>query len=225
MSCGPEVFFFPQDQLPQGGLFLVGTVHRVPELEDTLTALLISLSPALITVEISPFSLRRRKKCEARWRKFLQELVSALPPSKRTSPNLRALEEALKLPYEVRAAFRAARKLGIRAIPLDLSCYARKYLHELEDLLTPQGIQEILKAPPPRPEKEFALARLILKTKLSLSPSEEDKRRENFAAGRLKRLFSYRQPLVHLCGWRHLIGLWEKIRLPQQTRIIFLGRD
>ena len=212
-----KIHFYPSDPLPAGELFVIGTIHRVPELKAYLERLLFQISPRLISVEISPYSLKLRKKRKDLWRRRLEELSKSLTLEK--SPVLEGLERIIEFPYEVSAAFKVAQRLKIKVLPLDISSIARKHLAQFESLLTPEGIKEILRAPPPSLEKEFAFARLTLKNNLSPPVSPEDLFREEVMAQRLKRLVKRYKPLVHVGGWGHLQGLGQ--RLPE-ARLIFL---
>ncbi len=219
LSSRKQIYFFPEDPLPQGEIFLVGTVHRVPGLAPWLKKLLLKLKPALISVEISPLSWRYRKSREKLWLKRLEDLLLALPPSLRETPGIKLFQETLRLPYEVRIAEEVARLLGVSWVPLDLNCFAKPYLDELENLLSPEGLKALALSPVNPPEKEMALARLVLQNGLSLP---EDQERERRLIRRL-RLIAGPKPLVHIGGWRHLPTFLK--HFPEARGIFLFQKD
>ncbi|NPB09338.1 MAG: hypothetical protein GXO17_03200 [Thermodesulfobacteria bacterium] len=211
-----QIRFYPEDPLPRGEIILLGTIHRAPILSSPLREILSKIRPRIITVEISPLSLRRRREKESQWLRQFDELSSRLPDHLARSPALSLFREALRLPYEWRVAEETASSLGIKAVPVDLNRFARPHLKTLEGLLTPAGVEEIARGLVNPLEKEWALAVLSLRNRL-VSSSSEDARREEHVARRITLLRE--RPLVHICGWRHLPGLMKL--LPRAEGVFF----
>ncbi|OAG27864.1 hypothetical protein [Thermodesulfatator autotrophicus] len=181
-------------------IFLLGTIHRLKEAQDILKDFLLLTNPAVITVEISPYSLSWRRKREKLWlNKFEETLIQEKLP---LTPALESLKMALAMPYE----YKIARDLNIApVIPIDLNKPAKKYLKELESALNPENLKK-LATMPLSPQKEKALARLFLKKLYQPSINFYDRKREAYMAQKIK-ILAKRRPLVHIGGWRHLAGL------------------
>ncbi len=192
-----QILSYPAERPPQfSPLILVGTVHRFPPMAPILEGLIREINPSLITVEISPFSVKQRKKKAPLWRQKLEEMTGKVPPEV-----LEGLKRALRMPYE----YEVPKKLGLcPVIPIDLGLYARKYLAELEAL-----INDPPKEAPPifGPEKEFALMRLFKEGLYWPRPAAEDLRREAFWAKKIRKFLGLKRPILHVGGWRHLPGL------------------
>ena len=189
-------------------LLLVGTIHRLPTLAPLLEELLRETRPALVTVEISPYSVQMRKKKWPGWERRLEALAGRIEQEV-----LLSLRQALEMPYE----FRVPKKLGLfPVVPVDLNPYARRYLRELEALLEnpPSPEETRLFAP----EKELSYLRLFLAGLYQPPHTPEDERRERFWARKIRRLLKVKRPLVHIGGWRHLPGLLRL--LPEATALV-----
>ena len=85
-------------------LILIGTVHGDPRGQARAGKLLNHLEPDLVTVEISPFSLRYRRQHEARWQRQLANALAELPEGAALHLAIRRLAAQVALPFEVRAA-------------------------------------------------------------------------------------------------------------------------
>jgi hypothetical protein len=66
--------------------------------------LLAHLQPDLVTVEISPFSLRYRRRHEPRWQRQWSRALAQLPAGAAGHLALRRLAAQIALPFEVKAA-------------------------------------------------------------------------------------------------------------------------
>jgi hypothetical protein len=207
------------------GLILVGTVHGDPRGYARAGKLLEYLQPDLVTVEISPFSLRYRQRHGPGWQGQLARALTELPPGAAGHLALRRLAAQVDLPFEVCAARDYSRRFGVPWRPLDLGAPARRHLPRYgPELLSPANLEALLTTPDGLLTEyvgaEFRRARLALgrgPRRPFPSVSQEIVRREGALARRLRRLAPRYRRLVHLGGWEHLLawqdspGLWRDL--------------
>jgi pheromone shutdown protein TraB len=86
--------------LKMSDLILVGTVHLDPEGRKSLYKIIENLSPNILTVEISNFSIRYRLSNQERWLHRLKDLTRRLPEERRFHTRLKLLRLQLHLPFE-----------------------------------------------------------------------------------------------------------------------------
>jgi hypothetical protein len=198
-------------------LILLATVHGDPAGYERAWRLFEQVRPEVITVEISPFSVRYREQALKSWRRRLSNALKLLPPEAARSLAVARVAAQADLPFE----YRAARDWGkLHQVPiklLDAGKVARSHLPRYADeLLSPDNLrvlsengasgtlEEFISA-------EFRRARLSREGKLRPLPrpaDSEDQRRERLWAKRLKDLINSGKRVVHLGGWEHLVP-WE----------------
>jgi hypothetical protein len=215
-----RVRFYPEEPLPKAKLLFIGTIHRAPKLEKHLKELLLESRPEVITIEISPYSLRYRRQKERHWLSQFEKIAAKQGLDLRNK-GLALFYEALRMPYEVRASSEVAQILKIPLVPIDLNIYARRHLRELERILCPEGLKEMARSIPQTAEKELFLARFFLKEGLSPTLEEEDLQREAYMGRKIQKILSSKGVLRHVGGWRHLPGLLK--RFPQAWGILLTG--
>jgi hypothetical protein len=205
------------------GLILIGTVHGDPRGYARAWELLNHLRPDLVTVEISPFSLRYRRRHGSCWQRQLARALAELPAGAARHLAIQRLAGQVTLPFEVGAAWDYSRGRGVPWRPLDLGSPARRHLPRYgPELLSPANLQALLDTPDGSLEEwsaaEFRRARLVLARsprRLFSGGGPETWRRERFLARRLRRLASRYGRVAHLGGWEHLVdwqesgGLWR----------------
>ena len=126
-------------------LILIGTVHGDPRGQARAGKLLNHLRPELVTVEISPFSLRYRERHGARWQRQLAEALAGLPAGAALHLAIRRLTAQVALPFEVRAARDYSRSCGVPWRPLDLGFVSRRHLPRYgPELLSPANLRALL---------------------------------------------------------------------------------
>lgn len=202
---------------PTHNLILVGVVHGDPRGYARAGKLLAQLSPDMVTVEISPYSLRYRLKHGPGWQRQLNQSLAQLPRAAVRHLAIQRLSAQVALPFEVKAARDYHRLTGVPWRPLDLGGLARRHLPRYgSELLTPANLKALLaSADGPLEEyvaAEFTRARLALVRKhrrLLISGIPETLRREKFLGRRLRTLTSQYTQVVHLGGWEHLVA-WEE---------------
>jgi hypothetical protein len=127
------------------GLTLIGTVHGDPRGRARAGELLDRLGPELVTVEISPFSLRYRGRHEARWQRQLADALAELPEGAALHLAIRRLAAQVALPFEVRAAQDYSRRAVVPWRPLDLGFLSRRHLPRYgPELLNPANLKALL---------------------------------------------------------------------------------
>ena len=220
-------------------LTLIGTVHGDPRGHTRAGELLNYLRPDLITVEISPFSLRYRRQHEARWQQQLAESLAELPAGAALHLAIQRLTAQVALPFEVRAAGDYSRRLNVPWRPLDLGFLSRRHLPRYgPELLSPANLQALLTTADGELEDfvtaEFRRARQALGgvPRRPLSPGgSETWRRERFLARKLRGLTSRYRRVVHLGGWEHLVawpdspGLWGDLADLKPGRVLLDEAD
>ena len=126
-------------------LTLIGTVHGDPRGQARAGKLLHHLRPDLVTVEISPFSLRYRLQHGARWQRQLAAALAELPAGAALHLAIQRLTAQVALPFEVRAARDYSRSTGVPWRPLDLGFLSRRHLPRYgPELLSPANLQALL---------------------------------------------------------------------------------
>jgi hypothetical protein len=220
-------------------LILIGTVHGDPRGYARAIRLLAYLSPDIVTVEISPFSLRYRLKHGPAWQWQLTQVLSQLPGAAARHLAIQRLAAQVALPFEVKAARDYHHGAGAPWRPLDLGGLARRHLPRYgPELLTPANLLALLTTTDGTLEgfvaAEFHRARLALAgspRRLSTSGTPEMVRRERFLVRRLRALWSRYRLVVHLGGWEHLVdwqdepGLWGDLTDLQPRRLLLDEAD
>ncbi len=126
-------------------LIFIGAVHRDPAGATRLARILDELKPAIISLEVSPASVRLRQDWGRAWQKLFKKRLGALSLETGLSPGelmsgagMRGVFEYLRLPYEYRAAMRYARSNGCPLFLLDDSGLAASYLNRVESEILSQ---------------------------------------------------------------------------------------
>jgi hypothetical protein len=218
---------------------LIGTVHGDPRGLARAAKLLLHLRPDLVTVEISPFSLRYRLQHGRCWQRQLAANLAALPAGAERHLAIQRLAAQVALPFEVRAACDYSRRINVPWRPLDLGSLSRRHLPRYEtELLSPANLEALLATPDGDLEDfvagQFCRARQALAgaPRRSIFPGiPETLRRERFLARRLRRLVSRHRRVVHLGGWEHLEAredspsLWSDLADLQPGRVLLDEAD
>ncbi len=208
-----RLWFYPPDPIPPGELYLIGTIHRLPRLAPFLEDCLNMIRPEIITVEISPYSLRKRQREEDLWLKRFEELRRRLSPQEREHPALLLYREALKIPYEIKVAQKWGQDRGIPVIPIDSSRVAKNWLKRLLSGLSWENFKALTRQERERYHLKHTLnlVAFYLRTGVLPSRDEEDLLRERLMLRRLRRIFQKKRPVVHIGGWGHLFSLAEAL--------------
>lgn len=203
----------PPKNLDSAALILIGTVHGDPRGYERVLRLLKCLRPAVVTVEISRFSLRYRRAWEDRWQRLLNEALAGLPPEAAGHPAIRRVAAQIALPFEYRAAGDYSRRWGAKCLPLDLGGLSRRHLPRYgRELLSTANLRVLTAEPQDSLEdlvaQEFRRARLAWQRspwRLAMGSTPETLRRERLLARRLERLARQGGRIAHLGGWEHLV--------------------
>ena len=220
-------------------LTLIGTVHGDPRGQVRAGELLHHLRPGLVTVEISPFSLRYRRQHGVRWQRQLAAALAELPEGAALHLAIRRLAAQVALPFEVKAAQEYSRRAGVPWRPLDLGFLSRRHLPRFgPELLSPANLKALLTTADGSLAEfvaaEFRRARQALARvpRRPISPSVSDTlRREGALARRLRGLTSRHRRVVHLGGWEHLVawqdspGLWGDLADLKPGRLLLDEAD
>jgi hypothetical protein len=227
------------EHIANNSLTLIGTVHGDPQGYARARALLASLRPDLVTVEISPFSLRYRQRYGAGWQRQLAQSLAELPADAARHVAIQRLAAQVALPFEVKAAREYHRRAGAPWRSLDLGFLSRRHLPRFgPELLSPANLKALLTTPDgPLAEyvvAEFRRARLALAQplrRLFYPGVSETLRRERFIGRRLRQLAFRHRRVVHLGGWEHLVdwqdspGLWRALADLSPGRILLDEAD
>ncbi len=205
--------------LSNSRLILLGTLHLDIGLGPVIRSFLDMICPGIVSVEISPFSVKFRERYQARWISELEDVLGTFPPAARAHAAVQLLRLQLSMPYEWTSSSSYAQGKGIKCIPIDDSHIARKELPSWKTgLITRQNIKGLIGA------ERFCLVRYFLEKhgeaqrRLGLwqrpLPEKDFLRwlsepvwraRERRLASRLLELvYSQAGPVVHVGGWMHL---------------------
>ena len=220
-------------------LILIGTVHGDPQGQARAGTLLHYLRPELVTVEISPFSLRYRLQHGGRWQRQLTAALAELPAGAERHLAIQRLAAQVALPFEVRAARDYSRRVNVPWRPLDLGFLSRRHLPRYEtELLSPANLEALLATADGELTDfvagEFRQARQAwagIPRRRIFPAVPETWRRERLLARRLRRLVSRHRRVVHLGGWEHLVewedspGLWSDLADLRPQRVLLDEAD
>ena len=207
-----------------GHLVLVGTVHRDPGGHDKLLALLHEENPDCLTVEISPYAVRYRKKKRGPLAKRMFDTLHDLhrETSMRgfqdvlTHPAIQNAFALIDFPYEYMAASTFSRSRKVPFYCIDRSDYSAEKITWIEnELITPENLRTLIALDPKecsqRSRQEYRLASSALHPHGSVirrhSPDRwELSHRDRHMAGRIRKLLtrSKCRKLMHIGGWEHL---------------------
>ena len=221
------------------GLIFIGTVHGDTRGYARAGTLLAHFKPDMVTVEISPFSLRYRLKHGPGWQRQLAQALLELPAAAARHLAIQRLAAQVALPFEVRAARDYHRSSGVPWRPLDLGSLSRRHLPRYgPELLSPTNLRALLATADGSLEEyvatEFNRAHLALvrpPRRLPTFGTPEILRRERFLARRLRALASRYRRVVHLGGWEHLVawqdaaGLWRDLADLRPRRLLLDEAD
>jgi hypothetical protein len=198
-------------------LILLATVHGDPAGYGRARRIFEQLQPEVITVEISPFSVRYREQALQGWRRQLAEALKTLPPEAGKSLAVARVAAQAELPFEYRAARDWGKLHQVMIKLLDAGKVARNHLPRYTDeLLSPDNLRVLSENAASGTLEEFVAgefrrARLAREGKLRPLPrpvASDNKSRERLWAKRLKELAASGKRVVHLGGWEHLVP-WE----------------
>lgn len=220
-------------------LILVGTVHGDPQGYDRALKVLQHFRPQVVTVEISRFSMRYRRRHGPRWQRLLAQALAGLPPGAAQHLAIRRLAAQVALPFEVRAARDWSRQHGTPWRPLDAGRLARQHLPRYgAEFLSRENLLALLATGDGSLEElvagEFRQARLAYGQapwRLPTADGAATLRRERLLAHRLERLAPRHRRLVHLGGWEHLVpwndgrGLWPWLAYLEPRRLLLDAAD
>jgi len=226
---------------PPPRLILVGTVHGDPQGYERALRLLQRWQPDLVTVEVSRFSLRYRRRQEPRWQRLLRQALEELPAAAAEHLAIRRLLAQVALPFEVRVARDFSRRYGTPWRPLDLGglarCHLPRYARELLSLANLKALLDTEDEP-----LEDYVAREYRRAHMScdhtlwrpLGANPESRRflvRERLLARRLRHCLAGYGRVAHLGGWEHLVpwrdvtGLWQELADHEPLRLFLDEAD
>ena len=206
-------------------LILIGTVHGDPQGYERAMKLLQRWQPDLVTVEVSRFSLRYRRRQEPRWQRLLRQALKTLPAAAANHVAIRRLLAQVALPFEVRVARDYSRRYGTPWRPLDLGGPSRRHLPRYaRELLSPENLRALLDTEDEPLEDyvagEYRRARLACQRPLwwPLGANPETVRVGSaFWPGVCGIVWPRYGRVAHLGGWEHLVtwrdgtGLWQEL--------------
>lgn len=224
------------ENLASARLILIGTVHGDPQGYERAWRLLRRLRPELVTVEVSRFSLRYRRRQEPRWQRLLRQGLEVLPVGAAGHLAIRRLMAQVALPFEARVARDYSRRYGAPWRPLDLGELARCHLPRYaRELLSPVNLKSLLDTEDEPLEdyvaREYRRARLACARPFWRPSSANSGRRERHQARRLRHCLARYGRVAHLGGWEHLVprrdetGLWQELADLEPLRLFLDQAD
>lgn len=208
------------DLAPAAVITLIGVVHHDPRSAAPLAALLETLQPDRLTVEISPELVAYRQTHGVLLKRKLAMILERLagPAFPGDHPAIAAIQDLLGLPYEFSAARAYAEKRGVEIHAIDAGAASVEKLRHVEErLISLQHLKRIASSPR---EGANAARRYDLARQLLASPDaalrsdflrgcrgeEGVGPRDCHLAGRIRALAQdCPGHLVHIGGWVHLM--------------------
>jgi hypothetical protein len=194
--------------------------------------------PDLVTVEVSRFSLRYRRRQEPCWQRLLRQALKTLPAAAANHLAIRRLLAQVTLPFEVRVARDYSRRYGTPWRPLDMGGPSRRHLPRYaRELLAPENLRALLDTEDESLEDyvagEYRRARLACQRPLwrPLGANPETARRERLLSRRLRHCLAGYGRVAHLGGWEHLVtwrdatGLWQELADLEPLRLFLDEAD
>ncbi len=195
-------------------LYLLATVHADPAGYARAWRFFEQVRPEVISVEISPFSVRYRQRAGKRWQRRLSEALRSLPPDASQKLAVARVAAQMELPFEYRVARDWGKAHQTPVKLLDAGAVARVNLPRYAaELLSAENLRllwdsEAIGTLEDFVAEEFRRARLAWEGKLRKPPrciDQRDGQRERLWARRLKRLLAKGRRVMHLGGWEHLV--------------------
>jgi hypothetical protein len=205
-------------------LVLVGTVHRDPEGHDKLLSLLHEEHPDCLTLEMSPYAVRYRRKNRVTLAKRILDTLHDLDRETSTRgfqdflahPAIQDTIALIDFPYEYMAAstFSESRKVPFHCI--DRSDYSLEKISWIEkELITTENLRTLIDLDPnecsQRTRQEYRLASMALHPHGSVIRQPQNhgeiSQRDRHMAGRIRKLLTRLRcrKLMHIGGWEHLL--------------------
>lgn len=135
-------------------LILVGTVHNDPAGAGRLSRLLERLRPQVILVELSPYSLRyRRKHSRSLKRTFAENLKEAAAESglplveASRHPEIKAVRMHIGMSFEYETAEAFGRERGAKVFAIDHSRFSREWIASWEEMISRENLVSLLSLP------------------------------------------------------------------------------
>ncbi len=205
-------------------IVLVGTVHRDPEGQDRLLSILHQEDPDYITLEMSPYAVRYRRKKHSvlknRIRRILRDFAQAGPvltgQDPLDHPAVRNVLASIDFPYEYKAVSLFSRSKHVPFRCIDRSDFSRIKISRLErDLISRENLQALIGLNPHEAfreiEREYRLASMALgqgeNTVYRPQNPPEMVKRDWFMALRIREVLDSTlcQRLCHVGGWEHFV--------------------
>lgn len=199
------------------GILLVGVVHGDPAGYERLGRLLHRERPRAISVEISKYSRRYRRRWEGHWQRQFALSRQTVLVGLRRHMALERIAVQIACPFEVRVVEEYAQENGVAWQTVDMSGVAREHLPRyMTELLSPENLRALVLTPDgdwgEEVWQEYQRARVALQTgrgsMIDLMVAEISPQasvREKVLAHRVARLAKQWQKVVHVGGWEHLV--------------------
>jgi len=203
---------------------LVGTVHRDPEGQDKLLSILHEEDPVYITLEMSPYAVRfrRRKRLVLRNRvccilgDLVREGLALTSRDPLSHPAVRNVLSAVDFPYEYMAVSLFSRSNHVPFRCIDRSDFSKKKISRLErELISRENLQTLIGLNPHeiyrQIKQQYTLAFMALGRGQNAVYRPQNGRtmskRDRFMAWKIREVLDSTpcHKLVHVGGWEHLI--------------------
>lgn len=198
-------------------IILVGVVHGDPAGYDKLKRFFQQLRPRVISVEISEYSWRYRRRRTAGWLRQFRLNREFLAKEQRRHLALEKVAAQIAYPFEVRAAEDYAQENGVAWQAVDISSVSREHLPRYDaELLGLDNLRNLVLTPDgdwgEHIHQEYQRARRLLATGRGSWPdirsgalAPQASMREKVLAHRVVRLAKQWLRVVHVGGWEHLV--------------------
>lgn len=191
-------------------LFMLGVIHRDKEGPSLLRYWLNRIQPDSVTLELSYYGIRFRKKFSEKYTKRIDRIATRCAERSTfyNEDSLSYLLSYIHVPYEyeVVSAYGSEHNIPFYTIDMDFFSYIK--LRRIEDLLSEENIEQmLLLTETPNSNLEITAARLFFEKGISLNKYDTEMYiRDRYMSSKIRDLMKYckNKKFLHVCGWQHL---------------------
>jgi hypothetical protein len=191
-------------------LFLLGVIHRDKEGPALLQYWLNRIEPDCVTLELSHYGIRFRKKFGEEYKKRIEQIVAERKERNElyNEDSLSYLLSYVKIPYEYEVTSSYGAKYSIPFYAIDMDFFSYVKLRSIEDLLSKENIEKMLSlTETPNGNQEMTAARLFFEKGISVTQYDREMYiRDRYMSSKVQDLMKRcnDKKFLHVCGWQHL---------------------
>lgn len=189
---------------------MLGVIHRDTEGPSLLKYWLNRIQPDSVTLELSHYGVRFRRKFSEKYTKRIDQIVMRCAERGKSynEDSLSYLLSYINIPYEyeVTSTYGAEHSIPFYTIDMDFFSYMK--LRNIEDLLSEENIEQMLLfAETPNRNQAITAARLFFEKGITITEYDREMYiRDRYMSSKIRDLMKYcnNKKFLHVCGWQHL---------------------